>query len=247
MKIKSVLAAVAASAIAVLAAAPMSASADAAKLKEITGITFYISCPTAATANAEGGLPWYGGAFGVNSDSTGWKTTQWAVNEDPLGDGKVAAEKIDDTHYKVTWTETLFTGEETWAQAVYQNYGPADTKLEKVTLEGANVDITELDVPADNKGATAYLLGDSQDGNWHGVFNDAAAPADGTTTAVADDTAATTTAKADDKKTTTTAADTKKKDTSTTTATKTGDAGVGVVVAGLTLAGAAAFIARKKH
>ena len=70
-----------------------------------------------------------------------------------------------------------------------------------------------------------------------------------TTTAAADDTAATTTAeaKADDKKTTTTAADTKKKDTSTTTATKTGDAGVGVVVAGLTLAGAAAFIARKKH
>jgi LPXTG-motif cell wall-anchored protein len=120
----------------------------------------------------------------------------------------------------------------------------------KVKVDGQKVILTvgdhKLDVPADNKGATAYLLGDSQDGNWHGVFNDAAAPADGTTTAPGDDTAATTTAKADDNKTTTTAKASDKKNSSTT-ATKTGDAGVGVVVAGLTLAGAAAFIARKKH
>ncbi|MCQ2407901.1 MAG: NPXTG-anchored protein [Oscillospiraceae bacterium] len=243
MKIKSVIAAVAASAIAVIAAAPMSASADAAKLKEITGITFYITCPTAATADAEGALPWYGGAFGVNSDSTGWSTVQWAVNEDPLGDGKVAAEKIDDTHYKVTWTDKLFTGEETWAQAVYQSYGPADTKLEKVTLEGVNVDITEIDAP-DAKGATAYLFGDSQDGNWHGVFNDEAEPTEGTTTTAAGENNGTTTAAASGNKTTTAASGSKG---NTTTATKTGDAGVGVVVAGLTLAGAAALIARKKH
>lgn len=255
MKIKSTIAALAASALAVCAVAPVSASAESAKLTDVTGITFYISCPQAATENAEGGKVWYGGAFGVNSGSTGWSTTQWAVNEDPLGDGKVAAEKIDDTHFKVTWTDKLFTADDTWAQAAYQAYGPDDTVLEKVVLEGVNIEVTAAGNPdafafpsaTDGyKAGTVYIFGDSQDGQWHGVIKPEEAPAE-TTAAPAD---ATTAAPADG---TTSAGTTAKpsnntnSSTKTTDAAKTGDAGVGVAVAAITLAGAAAFIARKKH
>ena len=253
MKIKSTIAALAASALAVCAVAPVSASAESAKLTDVTGITFYISCPQAATENAEGGKVWYGGAFGVNSASTDWSTDEWCVNEDT--DKKVVAEKIDDTHYKVTWTKALFSADDTWAQAVYQAYGPDDTVLEKVVLEGVNMEITASSNPdafafpdpsSGYKAGTVYLFGDSQDGQWHGVFKAEEAPAE-TTAAPAD---ATTAAPADG---TTTAGTTAKpsnntnSSTKTTDAAKTGDAGVGVAVAAITLAGAAAFIARKKH
>ncbi len=62
-----------------------------------------------------------------------------------------------------------------------------------------------------------------------------------TTTEATTTTQATTTAKKDDKK------DDKKSSTSSSSGAKTGDAGVGVAVAALSLAGAAAIATRKKH
>jgi hypothetical protein len=250
MKIKSMIAALAASALAVCAVAPMSASAETAKLTDITGITFYISCPQAATENAEGGLTWYGGAFGVNSGSTDWTTDEWCVNEDT--DKKVVAEKIDDTHYKVTWTKALFSADDTWAQAVYQAYGPEDTVLEKVVLEGVGMEITASsnpdafafpDASKGYKAGTVYLFGDSTDGQWHGVLNVPAETEAPATTAEdkKDDTASTTT-KDNGKKT-----DSAKGSGTSTDAAKTGDAGVGVAIAALSLAGTAALVARRKH
>ena len=59
------------------------------------------------------------------------------------------------------------------AQAVYQAYGPEDTVLEKVVLEGVGMEITASsnpdafafpDASKGYKAGTVYLFGDSKDG-----------------------------------------------------------------------------------
>lgn len=236
MKVKSMIAAVAASALAIGAMA-VPASADAADLANITGVTFYISCPQATDPEI-----WYGGAFGTSSNKNNWKTVQWTTSEEDAAEhtDKVLADKIDDTHFKVTYTENLFTGEEEWAQAIYQAYGADDTVLEKVYLDGVDLEITEF-YGDDYKQKIGYILGDSDDGTLHGVLNAAEGNGDEgettTTTEQKESTTTTTTKKPNGTPTTNTKTD----------STKTGDAGVGVAVAALSLAGAAAFVARKKH
>ncbi|GEM_PF-2223634 len=239
MKIKSMIAAVAASAIAVAAmAVPASAAITNPNDKEqityalnetdekwatIQGVKVTITAADGWTSSGFGG----GIVFqGLNHD---WNSGSKEFNvsgegtPDPEKD-KLNSTKTGDNTFVMTYDNgsAIFAdikGEEkAWAQLCIQSWWGADITIDNIEY------IYDANAAADDQ------------------------PAE-TTTAAADDTAATTTAeaKADDKKTTTTAADTKKKDTSTTTATKTGDAGVGVVVAGLTLAGAAALIARKKH
>ena len=242
MKIKSMFAAVAASALALSA---MSLTAFA----------------------AEGDPVWYGGKVGVNSATTGWADrVEWTID---YGQSKLDNVTKNDAGQYVVRAENPFSEEfkadENYVQAWIQNWGPDDFKLVSVYFEGLDYNYPMEKMVDGDKNYTAYLVGGTKaDPNigektvddakkvtaivwtFEAPSAEGTKAAEGTTTAAADDTAATTTAKADDKKTTTTAkADDKKN--SSTTATKTGDAGVGVVVAGLTLAGAAAFIARKKH
>lgn len=241
MKIKSMIAALAASALAIGA----------------------MAVPTFAE---EGDPVWYGGAFGVNSTSTNWTTTEWGVNEDPIGNGKVAATLVEGTTYEVR-LDNPFSDAEEYAQVVFQTYGPDDCSLKSVYLEGPNVEYDLGTLEEGDQNFTCYLLGSNQAGTIQGIFEtpeDVAAitaivwtfdcpqaddhlgqnpeetttAAEGTTTTAA---GTTTTAAGNAGGATTT-----KPAATTAAATKTGDTGVGVVVAALTLAGAAAYVARKK-
>ncbi|MBQ8378017.1 MAG: hypothetical protein IJX42_02675 [Oscillospiraceae bacterium] len=114
---------------------------DKAQLTEVTGIKWTF------TAEGVGSDPsiWAGGAFGTNSDSTGWATSQWCYNEDPVGAGKIAATLVDGDTFEVVLTKddgsAIFTADDTFAQAVFQNYGGALT-LDKVTLLGIDEIVT---------------------------------------------------------------------------------------------------------
>ena len=134
---------------------------DKAQLTEITGIkwTFTATGITDPTV-------WAGGAFGVNSDSTGWSTTQWCYNEDPVAAGKIAATLVDGETLEVVLTNDagIFTADDSFAQAVFQNYGGALT-LDKVTLIG----IDEIVVPGTDNGDN----GDNGDAGDNGDNGDA--------------------------------------------------------------------------
>ena len=236
MKIKSMIAAVAASAIA-LSAMAVSASAAITNPNDKEQITYALNETDEKWATIQGVKVTITAADGWTSSGFGGGVVFQGLNHDwnsgskefnVSGEGvpdpekdKLNSTKTGDNTFVMTYDNgsAIFAdikGEEkAWAQLCIQSWWGADITIDNIEY------IYDANAAADDQ------------------------PAE-TTTAAADDTAATTTAKADDKKTTTTAkADDKKN--SSTTATKTGDAGVGVVVAGLTLAGAAAFIARKKH
>ena len=237
MKIKSVLASVAACAIAISAMA-ISASADVdydlSKLEagdgnytcyifgdkedgSITGMVTDAADLAKITAikwtveceTASDPANWYGGAFGINTKTGGWDAPQWCINEE--NPEKTTPTKINDTTYELTREVSLASSGD-FAQAVFQIYGDnaSKTHLKSVTLVG-------LDAPAADTTAAATTT------------TSAAAAATTTTSAAAG--------------TTTTAAATT---TTSGAAQPAGDAGVAVVAATLALAGAAAFVARKK-
>ena len=241
MKIKSMIAALAASAITIGA----------------------LAVPTFA---ADGDPVWYGGKVGVNSKTTGWKESgkEWAVNDDKIGSTKFEPTKTDDGKYTIRFENPFGDGvaeDDTYVQAWIQNWGPDDFKLVSVYFEGIDYNYPMDKMDAADSNHTAYLVGGTEadptigektveDANkvtaivWTFEMPQAAGKAAETTTAAPADTtaAAATTTKAAAAVTTTKAADTKKTDSA-----KTGDAGVGVAVAALGLAAAAAFTARKKH
>ena len=223
MKIKSVLASVAACAIAVSAMA-ISAAAEVTNgnatgddgkkfwtydVKEnaddITKVYgFEVKITPSDTAIPSG----IGGGMGMNSNSLGWKSVEWG-NPDS---GKAVI--VDTENWTMKYVNTAsFAADDEYAQVWVQNWWGAELTVDSVKL---------LD----------------KDGNEIG-----AAPADTTAAATTTTTAAATTTTSAAAGTTTTAAAT------TTTAAAgaaAGDAGVAVVAATLALAGAAAFVARKK-
>ncbi|MBR4200892.1 MAG: NPXTG-anchored protein, partial [Oscillospiraceae bacterium] len=177
---------------------------------KVTAIKFTMECPNSTTANDKGELPWFGGAFGIQSKENSWNTKQWCVNEE--NEDKVVATKIDDNTYEVTWELSIAAADDEYLHAVWQNYDKGASKLKSVTLVGLD-EVSEA--PADTTAAPA---------------------------------ATTTEEKKDDKATTTTSGSkTNATSGNKTDGAKTGDAGVGIAVAALSLAGAAAVVARKKH
>lgn len=219
MKIKSVLASVAACALAVSAMA-LTAAAEVTNGAETgnDGKKFWSFDVKSNTADvtkvygfevkvtpADAAMPdGMGGGMGLNSESTGWKSVEWG-NPDS---GKAVI--VDTTNWTLRYiNDTAFTSTDTYAQVWVQSWWGCDLTVDSVKL---------LD----------------KDGNEVAQ----GAPASSTTTTT------TTTTTASGTTTTTTSGGTT---TTTAAGTKTGDAGVGVAVAGLSLAAVAAFAARKKH
>lgn len=230
MKIKSMIAALAASAIAVSALA-VTAFAEKKvtngndgdqmtynvnqtdeKWGQIKGIKFTITPADGWTSTGFGA--------GVAYQGKGLSWTDWEINisgegvADPAKN-EIEFEKTGDNTFAFTldtdteWFKDIVDAEETWGQVCIQNWWGAEIAVDNVEF----------------------------------IYGEAPAAAETTTEAPADTTtAAATTTKAAAAVTTTKAADTKKTDSA-----KTGDAGVGVAVAALGLAAAAAFTARKKH
>jgi hypothetical protein len=226
MKIKSMIAAIAASALTVSAlavsasAAITNANAEAnymypvvaeegnnlpegCKLTDVYGIEAKLS----ATVSAEGET--CVGAFCYQSDSN-----NWAQNEFCQKGGDKSVIIGDDGIVKWGSDSSLFAEGDTWAKVFVAEWSWADDK--------------QIDF------AVEYVKLLDKDGNE--LTAKAAETTTEATTTTADGT--TTTAKT----TTTKASDSKKADSA-----KTGDAGVGVAVAALGVAGAAAFVSRKKH
>lgn len=225
MKIKSVLASVAACAIAVSAMA-ISAAAEvtngnatgddgkkfwmydvkenASDITQVYGFELKI---TAANPELPDGM---GGGLGMNSNSFGWKSVEWG---NP-GSGKDV--EFDAENWTVKYVaDKAFAADDEYAQVWLQNWWGSELTVDSVKL---------LDQNGNEIGGAA------QDPEETTAPEETQAPTE--ETKAADDNAD---SKADDT--------TGKQDQP---GTKTGDAGVAVAVAGLSLAGAAAFVARKR-
>lgn len=224
MKIKSMIAALAASAIAITALAvpafaekkvtngndgdqmTYNVNQDDAKWGQIKGIKFTITPADGWTKTGFGA--------GVAYQGKDIKWTDYEINISGEGvanpENEVSFEKTGDNTFAFTldtdepWFKDIVDADKTWAQVIIQNWWGAEIAVD-------NVEFIYAEAPAETT---------------------TEAPA---TTTAADTTAAPTT--------TTTAA----KSATKTDSTKTGDAGVGIVVAAMGLAAAAAFASRKKH
>ena len=231
MKIKSMIAAIAAGALAV-SALTVSAFAekkvtngndgnqmtynvnkDDEKWGQIKGAKFTITPADGWTETGFGGCLAYQGKgiswtnFEINISGEGTPNAEKnQVNVEKTGDNTFVCSYESDT----PWFQDIVNAEETWGQVIIQNWWGAEMAVD-------NVEFIYAEAPA----------------------------AEATTEAPA---ATTTEEKKDDKATTTTSGS-KSNATSgnKTDGAKTGDAGVGIAVAALSLAGAAAVVARKKH
>lgn len=232
MKIKSLIAALAASAIAVGAMAVTAGaqvtngnatgsdgslfwSYDLSENNyEIAAVYGFELSITPADAELPDGM---GGGIGVNSDSTGWKSVEWG---NPGADKPVT---VDVDNWTITYTGdgALFAESDEWGQLWLQNWWGSELSVDSVKILGAD----------------GNELAPGEDGGDEDTDPDTTT----TTEGEGGDTTTTTTAAAAPNASTTKPATTTKAG-----ATKTGDAGVGVAIASLTLAGAAAYIARKK-
>ena len=142
MKIKSMIAALAASAITIGA----------------------LAVPTFA---ADGDPVWYGGKVGVNSKTTGWKESgqEWAVNDDKIGSTKFEPTKTDDGKYTIRFENPFGDGvaaDDTYVQAWIQNWGPDDFKLVSVYFEGIDYNYPMDKMDAADSNHTAYLVGGTE-------------------------------------------------------------------------------------
>ncbi len=223
MKIKSMFAALAASAIAITALAvpafaekkvtngndgdqmTYNVNKDDEKWGQIKGIKFTITPADGWTETGFGACVAYQGLdiawqdFEINISGAGTANDKNKINFEKTGDNTFAFTLDTDE----AWFKDIVDKDKTWAQVIIQNWWGAEIAVDNVE------------------------------------FIYAEAPAETTTEAPATTTAADTTKAG----TTTTAA----KSATKTDSTKTGDAGVGIVVAAMGLAAAAAFASRKKH
>ena len=245
MKLKSILASVSACAIAVSAMA-LSASAALTNGDADGNYVYDIMADGIAPTDVYGAQlvfemadGWQtdgaGGGLIYNSDSTGWASTEWGFS----GEG----ENVKDVPVTVdgnTITLTLlsdtavFVSSDTYAQIVCQAWWGADATVVSLNaLDAAGNVLGE--VPVETTTTTEETTTTTEETT---TTAEETTTAGEETTTVADETT-TVTEETHAPETTTT--------TTTATAPQAGDAGVGLAVAGLTLAGAAAVVLRKKH
>lgn len=233
MKIKSMIAALAASALTLSALAVTASAAitnansgdkymlsvvsesgnnlpEGCKLSDVYGLEAKLSKTAGEGENCIGALCW-------QSDNNEWKQEEFSQ---PGGKKNIIIG--DDGVVKYVADAPLFPEGETWGKVFVAEWDW------DATAEGGDDHQIDFDVE--------YFKLLDKDGN-----ELVAKAAEETTTEAPATTTTVTTTTADGKTTTTTAA-AKKADS-----TKTGDAGVGVVIAALGLAGAAAYTARKRH
>ncbi len=227
MKIKSMFAALAAGAIAVSALA-VTASANITNATESDGkYCLNVQLPDGCKFNdIYGYLITLDGTAGegetnvcgVSRQST---SVKWTTDEFCTAGGDKPYTIADDNTVKMLFSDPLFAESDEYAQVFVEQWhwdGDKQIDFSVTSIKLLDKDGNELTAKA--------------------AETTTAAPADTTTAAAA----TTTSAKAGAAVTTTKADSTKKADSA-----KTGDAGVGVAVAALGLAAAAAFTARKKH
>ena len=237
MKIKSMIASLAACTIAVSAMA-ISASAEKTILnanadanykvdvadKDVDNIAGIKAEITMADGWTETGA---GGGLIFNSDKdnggTGWQQVELGITGEGADAKNTEGVTISGSDGKFTITYQTTKGnlssKSSWNELLISNWWGSDFTVDSLIA---------LDESGNEIGAKPA---------------DATTKAPVETTKASEDTTKATTAKA----TTTKAAATTKAGTTTAASTKTGDAGVGVAVAGLSLAAVAAFVARKKH
>ena len=236
MKIKSVLASIAACAIAVSA---MAVTASAKVLNPASGDDKY--CLDVVVPDGKS----FGDIYGFEVKYTGtpaegqsnvgavcWQSTsvKWTQKEFSITAGEKDIDVKDNT-ITYTQSEPLFAAADEFAQIFVAQWSWDGANQMDFTVDSVKL----LDKDGKVLGAAG---GSSQADDSSSKADDSSSKADDSSSK-ADDSSS----KADDSSS---KADDGKKNTQTT-GTKTGDAGVGIAVAGLALAGAAAFAARRKH
>lgn len=245
MKIKSVLASIAACAIAVSAMAVpafaektiTNANSDGNYMTDCAGLDVDNAAGIKATITMASGWENSGAGGGIifNSDDknggTGWEQFEWGITGEGTDAKNTDGVTISGSDGKFTITYQGKKGHlastSDWNQVLISNWWGSDFTVDSLVA---------LDESGKELGAAG---GSSQADDSSSKADDSSSQADDSSSK-ADDSSS----KADDSSS---KADDTKKDTQQTTGTNTGDAGVGIAVAGLALAGAAAFAARRKH
>ena len=117
---------------------------SAAQLSCYVGFTLTISIDEATAASAATGETWIGGAFGTNSESTGWSSNEISFQD---GAKPYTWTKVSDGVYQVTYMVedgTLFADTDTYAQLFYQDWSAAG-----IQITGATLIAPEAEAPVD--------------------------------------------------------------------------------------------------
>ena len=90
-------------------------------------------------ASVKGGTDWYGGGFGFNSNSTGWKSMEWSIQDGVKGLTLVPTDNRYE--YKITYTQDtpIFAATDKYAQCWIQDW-TSSTTFELVSFELLNAD-----------------------------------------------------------------------------------------------------------
>lgn len=127
---------------------------DHALVATVTKISVTIECRDRAFEQSiTGGTDWYGGGFGVNSNSTGWDSHEWSIQD---GVKELTMVPTDTRYqYKVTWDKgsPIFSESDTYAQAWIQDW-TSSAAFSLVSFELLNADGVDIRTLAADEPAT---------------------------------------------------------------------------------------------
>lgn len=193
-------------------------------ITDVYGVTFHVTFNADDIANGV----WIGGNIGYNSDKENWKVQEWANME-----GKPILADVENGTITYLSSSPVFKGTEEWAQMILQVYDNAN-----VTVESA--DLLDKDGKPLSEEAGAAAPAETEAAEAEADEAEAAAPEDTEEAADEDDAAAPAETAAAPETTAAPAADT------TTTSTATGNVPAAVMVSVMALAGTVVIASRKK-
>ncbi len=204
-------------------------SATGADLSEVYGATFHVEFDADAIANGT----WIGGAVGVNSKSTGWKVEEWATSDKPI------IADVENGTITYLADKAPFSASDEWAWFVLQPYDNAEITITSVDILGKDGKVLSDEAgaaPAETEAAEADEAAETE------ADEATEAEADEAADDTAEDEAAapTETEAAPVETTAAPAAET------TTTTPATGNAPAAVMASVMALAGAAVIASRKR-
>ena len=117
---------------------------DPALVATVTKVSVTVECRDRDFESAvASGTEWYGGGFGVNSNSTGWDSHEWSLQE---GVKELQMLPTDTRYqYKITWDKgsPIFSTSDTYAQAWIQDWTSSAT-FTLVSYELLNADGVDI-------------------------------------------------------------------------------------------------------